>query len=155
MLDTTIYKAKFTGGKLYVDTTAQGVGASTATSMILSANAYSTTATFTSGGGTKSLSQPNVYESSIEFSESNGYSQLEVILYNPNDVAVTAQIDFYDYDDVHYGSGSLQVPANDRASTFMDINSSSAFESGCYIEVILQAPNCNDSEVYVYEVSVI
>jgi hypothetical protein len=120
LLNTTIYRAKFTGGILYVDTTAQGVGSDTATSMILTAEAYSTTATF--------IGKPQLDVDQYIFSHGPCYngstSYIELALENWNPVAVTAYIEATFGDGSTAAATSCTIPADSTKEVALSVSSS-------------------------------
>lgn len=141
LLNTTIYRAKFTGGTLYVKTTAQGTGTNTTTSMILSASAYSTTATFSSSH--KSLTPPDVYiAQSVE-------DELYLEISNNNDTTVTFDVTVYDRYDMAYGAESKTLSAGEMDSVLY-VPLSSSVTSG-YIEAYFTADGYEDSGILTQE----
>lgn len=117
---STIYRAKFTDGTLYVETVAQGTGTNTTTSMILRANAYNTTAIFTSKP--KLDVDQNIFSNGPCYNGSTSY--IEFALENWNPVAVTAYIEATFGDGSTANATSYTIPANSTKEIALGVSSS-------------------------------
>lgn len=128
LLNSTIYRAKFTDGTLYVETVAQGTGTNTTTSMSLTASAYSTTAIF-SGGASVTVLDRKLASSNPSFTNSSagetitlaGYPQsIDFVISSGNQTSAyytwnggtqqSGNNTIFDYDDLYdYNDSLLRV----------------------------------------------
>lgn len=99
------------------------------------------------GSGTR-LTTPSILDAGINYQEAPPYCW--VTISNPNSVAVTLHVSFYDVNETLYGEGTFAVAANSGGDVAVDLDSSGEFESGWYVSAYFTANGYVQSNPITY-----